>query len=134
MMEINRAELRGKPLDLDCKKAHTTRHEYGQQDERVFCLGLCDKKTDDIIKKCLNCKAWVKNAEPLETKKDDKTCYNCTNRYLCPNFAKFGACLGWCDKEAFIGLIKLNFGFLLPEQFIDDRFKQIQQIQDERWE
>ena len=28
---INRAKLRGKPLDSDCKQAHRTTHEYGMK-------------------------------------------------------------------------------------------------------
>lgn len=64
---INRAKLRGKPLDYDCRKAHTTTHEYGQEDERVFCYGLIDMKTDEHIEKCKSCKAFVENAEPIKT-------------------------------------------------------------------
>ena len=66
---INRAKLRGKPLDDDCKKANTTTQEYGLQDNRVFCFGLFDPKTDERLDKCVNCKAFVYNAEPLEEKK-----------------------------------------------------------------
>ena len=60
---INRAKLRGKLLDRDCSLAHTTKHEYGLKDDRIFCYGLSDPKTDEPIHKCLNCKAH--NAEPL---------------------------------------------------------------------
>ena len=62
---INRAKLRGKPLDSDCKKAYITRHEYGLDDPRRFCFGLCDPaKCYDTLPKCVECKAYVGNAEP----------------------------------------------------------------------
>lgn len=63
--------------------------------------------------------------------KDKKTCENCTNKYLCTNFNKFGTCMGWGDRQVFIGLIKLMFAFCLPEEFINDRFKFIEDIQNE---
>ena len=63
---ISRAKLRGKELDNDCKTAHTTSHEYGLDDDRVFCYGLEDYSTDEIIEKCKNCKAYVFNATQLE--------------------------------------------------------------------
>ena len=31
---INRAKLRGKPLDSDCKRANRTTHEYGMETEK----------------------------------------------------------------------------------------------------
>ena len=37
---INRAKLRGKPLDSECKRANRTTHEYGVKDDRVYCYGL----------------------------------------------------------------------------------------------
>lgn len=61
----NRAKLRGKPLDADCKTAQTTTHEYGPNDDRVFCYGLYDKRYDAPIDKCYGCKAFVENATPL---------------------------------------------------------------------
>lgn len=64
--------------------------------------------------------------------KDKKTCDNCTNKYLCPNFNKYGACMGWGDREVFIGLIKLSFGMFLPKQFIDDKFEFIKRLQEEQ--
>lgn len=64
---VNRAQLRGKPLDKDCKRANTITNEYGTQDDRVFCYGLYEEPTDWLIKKkCLECKAFVNNAEPLK--------------------------------------------------------------------
>lgn len=66
MKKINRAELRGKPLDSDCKKAHTSTHEYGKDDNRGFCLGIKDLMTEEPLEKCEVCKAFVFNAEPLE--------------------------------------------------------------------
>lgn len=66
MKTINRAQLRGKPLDSLCKRARTTRHEYGMHDNRVFCYGLYDCMTEEILDSCKNCKAHIDNAEPPE--------------------------------------------------------------------
>ena len=63
---INRAKLRGKPLDSDCKKAHRTTHECGMKDDRVYCYGLLEDMSDwKIRKKCRECGAYVDNATPL---------------------------------------------------------------------
>lgn len=65
--------------------------------------------------------------------KNKKTCDNCVNKYLCPNFNKFGTCMGWGNREVFIGLIKLNFGFLPPiDKHIDKVFENIKKIQEEK--
>ena len=64
---INRAKLRGKPLDEDCKKAKTTSCEYGIYDGRIFCLGIVDMKNDEYLSKCRECGAFVDNAEPIES-------------------------------------------------------------------
>lgn len=61
----NRAKLRGKPLDLDCKTAQIATHEYGPNDDRIFCYGLYDKRYDAPYDKCYGCKAFVENATPL---------------------------------------------------------------------
>lgn len=61
---INRAKLRGAPLELFCKRAHTTTHEYGQDDDRVFCYGIVNCMNDELLSDCRNCKAHVDNAEP----------------------------------------------------------------------
>ena len=66
MKRINRAVLRGKLLDNDCKRANRTTHEYGMKDNRVFCLGLYAEMSDwEIQEKCQQCGAFVDNAEPL---------------------------------------------------------------------
>ena len=63
---ISRAKLRGKPLDNDCKQAHRTTHEYGMEDDRVYCYGLYEDMSDwEIRKKCRECGAYVDNATPL---------------------------------------------------------------------
>lgn len=59
---INRSQLRGRPLDADCKRAYTERSE----DDRVYCLGLIDLANDEYLDKCKTCMANVYNAEPLE--------------------------------------------------------------------
>lgn len=63
--------------------------------------------------------------------KDKKTCDNCTNKYLCPTFNKCGACMGWGEREVFIGLIKLSFGMYLSTEIIDNKFKFIERLQNE---
>ena len=63
---VNRAKLRGKPLDEDCKTARTSLHEYGPADNRTFCYGIFDRRTDTPIEKCYGCKAFVENATPLK--------------------------------------------------------------------
>ena len=70
MKKIDREILRGKPLDRDCHKANRTTHEYGQNDNRIFCYGLVDLRTDDYLDKCKTCKALVINAEPLKEKQN----------------------------------------------------------------
>ena len=70
MKTINRAQLRGKPLDLMCKRARTTRHECGPKDNRVFCFGLADCMTEELVPTCRHCKALVDNAEPLDNEKE----------------------------------------------------------------
>lgn len=64
---INRARLRGKPLDSDCKRAHRTLYEYGNEDDRVYCYGLYEDMSEwsSIRKKCRECGAYVDNATPL---------------------------------------------------------------------
>ena len=62
---LSRVYLTGKPLDKDCKTARTTTHEYGIKDDRTFCFGLIDLMTDEYLKKCKECRAFVDNAEPL---------------------------------------------------------------------
>lgn len=62
---INRAMLRQKPLDEGCYKAYTTTHEYGMNDERVFCRGRYDLMTDETLIECVRCGAYIGNAVPL---------------------------------------------------------------------
>ena len=62
---INRAKLRGKPLDSDCKKAHRTTHECGMKDDRVYCYGLLKDMSEWQIKeKCRKCGAYIDNITP----------------------------------------------------------------------
>lgn len=69
MKTIGRDKVRGKHLDHDCYSAHITRHEFGMDDARVFCYGLCDVMMDEPLGKCKVCKAFVQNAEPPEEEK-----------------------------------------------------------------
>ena len=67
MKKVNRAQLRGKPLDEDCKKANTTKYEYGPDDNRIFCYGLYPGCNDfDVLDKCRECRAYAYNALPPE--------------------------------------------------------------------
>ena len=73
MKRIDRATLRGKPLDEDCKGACTTTNEYGKEDKRVYCWGLYDYCGSWCPRKeCLECKAYVFNATPLVKEKDNE--------------------------------------------------------------
>lgn len=63
---IGRDKVRGKPLDHDCYKANISRYEYGPDDPRVYCYGLEDMMTDELIDRCKRCKAHVSNAKPME--------------------------------------------------------------------
>ena len=66
MKTINRAQLRGKPLDTICKSALTTRHEFGKDDNPVFCYGVyvLGPEFGHLHGNCYDCKAYVDNAEP----------------------------------------------------------------------
>lgn len=66
MKTVDRAKLRGKPLDPMCYKAKTSRHEFGRNDNRVFCYGLVDAMTDEVLPQCRECKALVDFAKPME--------------------------------------------------------------------
>ena len=70
MKRVSRAQLRRRPLDLLCKKAHTTTNEYGPEDKRVFCYGFICQMNDEPEELCAVCGAYVKNETPLneETK------------------------------------------------------------------
>lgn len=49
----------------------TQPYEYGLDDNRVFCHGLYNCRTDEIIEKCLRCKAFIYNAKPLVKEKQN---------------------------------------------------------------
>jgi hypothetical protein len=66
MSKISRAKLRGKPLDNDCRRAYRTTNEYGKEDNRVFCYGRIDYTTEELLPKCKECQANVKNAKPIK--------------------------------------------------------------------
>ena len=68
---ISRSKLRGEPLEDYCKRAKTTKHEYGLEDDRIFCYGMFNCWNDDILQTCKNCKAYVNNAEPIGEKHND---------------------------------------------------------------
>ena len=62
---INRRQLRGYPLDDNCKKlAAIVRDVDGAGDPRKFCTGIIDDDTRHICKPCRDCKAYRENATP----------------------------------------------------------------------
>ena len=64
MKRVSRAQLRGQPLDLLCKKAHTTTNECGSKDRRVFCYGIYDCITEEPEELCAVCGAFIRNITP----------------------------------------------------------------------
>ena len=68
---IDRKHLRNAPLHWFCGKAYTTRHEYGPDDNRVFCYGTVDMMTDEYLVACKKCKAFVYNSTPP---KEEQSC------------------------------------------------------------
>lgn len=68
MKRKTRAQMRGKPLDDDCKKyGRPDSGQFGPEDRRCFCTGMLDRMTDDIVDKCRECAAWNALATPIET-------------------------------------------------------------------
>lgn len=55
-----RADLRGNKLLPICYKARISHNECGPKDNRQYCYGMVDKRTDELIEECENCKANVK--------------------------------------------------------------------------
>ena len=56
---MSRAILRGKKLEKHCKTAKTTTNECGIDDNRIYCHGLIDASTEELIKECRECLANV---------------------------------------------------------------------------
>lgn len=65
MKRVSRSQLRGKPLDDDCKKAEISKYESGPADNRCFCYGLIDLSTEVPLDKCMECEAFARNATLL---------------------------------------------------------------------
>lgn len=59
MKKVSRAQMRGKSLDPDCKKAHRNTNTWGKCDKRVLCFGLTDPVNDEPFEKCLGCRAFI---------------------------------------------------------------------------
>ena len=59
MRKITRDKLRGKPLDEDCKRAYTTTHECGSDDNRILCYGIIDLMDDEPLDMCKICGAFL---------------------------------------------------------------------------
>lgn len=67
MKRITRAQLRGKPLDEDCKKyGRSNSGQCGSWDKRCFCTGIWNRMYDEFERKCLTCPAWDNNADAIE--------------------------------------------------------------------
>ena len=60
MKTINRAKIKGKPLDNDCKNARVCTEE-DKDTKYCFCYGIVDLHYDDYLDKCKNCKAFERN-------------------------------------------------------------------------
>ena len=60
METINRAKIKGQPLDDDCKTARVCAEE-DKGIKYCFCYGIVDLRYDEYLDKCKNCKACVKN-------------------------------------------------------------------------
>lgn len=61
---ISREEIRSEPLFYFCKRAKTTIHEFGEDDNREFCYGSYTNYGIGFIKEeCLHCKAFLRNAK-----------------------------------------------------------------------
>ena len=60
MKTMNRAKIKGKPLDDDCKTAHVC-VEFDEDTKYCFCYGIIDLHYDDYIDKCKQCKACERN-------------------------------------------------------------------------
>ncbi len=60
MKTINRAKIKGQPLDDDCKTARVCVEE-DKNAKYCFCYGIVDLHYDEYLDKCKQCKACVKN-------------------------------------------------------------------------
>lgn len=103
MRGIDRAQLRGKELDEDCRRAHVTRHEYGPGDNRVFCHGL-EWQPGSYEEKCTACPAFVWNAAPPEGWSEFKArregeLRDMTVRQLKDLARETGVCLGYVSRK-----------------------------------
>lgn len=67
MKRVTRSQLRGKPLDEDCKKyGRSESGQFGPDDFRCFCSGIWNRMYEDYERKCVTCPAWVSNSTPLD--------------------------------------------------------------------
>ena len=56
---VNRAQMRGRPLDADCYKAHLSMHEYvTETHDYIGCYGLVSEP-DTPLDKCRKCGAYA---------------------------------------------------------------------------
>ena len=62
MKILNRAVIRGKPLESLCYRAKTLRNYNGKNDNRILCYGMAEDLEEDIVCECCKeCKAFVRN-------------------------------------------------------------------------
>lgn len=65
MKRQTRAQLRGEPLDDDCKLyGRSVPHQFGPEDKRCYCTGIWNVMYEECERKCIVCPAYADNAEP----------------------------------------------------------------------
>lgn len=60
-----RADMRGKPLMEECRKAAIIHDEGGNKEDICFCCGLRDRMFDDFWEECHRCGAFFMNADTV---------------------------------------------------------------------
>ena len=60
----------------------------------------------------------------------ERKCQTCANRFICPTFKQDKCCMGYNDKEVFVGLLKMLF-MGIPEEIVDNRIKIVEMIQEQ---
>lgn len=81
MKTINRAKIKGNPLDEDCKTAKVCT-EFSNGIKYCFCYGIVDLYYDEYLDKCKNCKACVSNMP------DNQEEFELLNHYFGKNIQK----------------------------------------------
>lgn len=69
-----------------------------------------------------------KSSKSLQ-KSDTKSCENCVNKLICPNFGVFGTCSGYNDAGCFEALLGLLFIGNVSTDTIHDKLKFVKDFQ-----